>query len=101
MLLEFVGSLKENADYRDILSHYEYMPAKSVEYYEGDPDLPGPLVQALARLGIHRLFRHQGEALAAVKKGKHLLVATPTASGKTLIYNLPVLSTMMAEPPGP
>jgi len=98
MLLEFVGSLKENADYRDILSHYEYMPAKSVEYYEGDPDLPGPLVQALARLGIHRLFRHQGEALAAVKKEKHLLVATPTASGKTLIYNLPVLSTMMAEP---
>ena len=98
MLLEFIASLKENADYRDILSHYEYMPAKPVEYYEGDLDLPGPLVQALARLGISRLFSHQGEALAAVRKGKHLLVATPTASGKTLIYNLPVLATMMAEP---
>jgi DEAD/DEAH box helicase domain-containing protein len=98
MLLEFVRSLKESADYRDILSHYEYMPAKPVEYYEGDPGLPGPLVQALAQLGIDRLFRHQGEALAAVRQGKHLLVATPTASGKTLIYNLPVLATLMAEP---
>ena len=100
MLLEFIASLKENADYRDILSHYEYMPAKPVEYYEGDLDLPGPLVQALARLGIPRLFSHQGEALAAIRTGKHLLVATPTASGKTLIYNLPVLESLLAEPQG-
>ncbi len=98
MLLEFVNSLKESADYRDILSHYEYVPSKPVEYYQGDPGLPGSLVQALARLGIDRLFHHQGKALAAVRKGKHLLVATPTASGKTLIYNLPVLATLMAEP---
>ncbi len=74
------------------------MPAKPVEYSEGDLDFAGPLVQALARLGISRLYSHQGEALAAVRKGKHLLVATPTASGKTLIYNLPVWSTLMAEP---
>jgi DEAD/DEAH box helicase domain-containing protein len=98
MLLEFVKSLKESADYRDILSHYEYVPPKPVEYYQDDPGLPGSLVQALTRLGIGRLFHHQGEALAAVRKGKHLLVATPTASGKTLIYNLPVLATLMAEP---
>jgi DEAD/DEAH box helicase domain-containing protein len=97
MLLEFVKSLKESADYRDILSHYEYIPSKAVEYYEGDLDLPAPLMQALAWLGIDRLYRHQGEAVAAVRQGKHLLVATPTASGKTLIYNLPVLATLMAE----
>ena len=100
MLLEFVKSLKESADYRDILSHYEYIPAKPVEYYAEDPHLPGPLVQALASLGIDRLYSHQGEALAAVRQGKHLLVATPTASGKTLIYNLPVIETLMAEPQG-
>uniref|UniRef100_A0A7C3ZDU9 DEAD/DEAH box helicase n=1 Tax=Desulfobacca acetoxidans TaxID=60893 RepID=A0A7C3ZDU9_9BACT len=98
MLLDFVNKLKESADYRDILTHYEYIPAKPVEYYQGDPGLPGPLVQALARLGIDRLYRHQGEALAAIRQGKHLLVATPTASGKTLIYNLPVLATLMADP---
>ncbi len=68
MLLEFIASLKENADYRDILSHYEYMPAKPVEYYEGDLDLPGPLVQALARLGISRLFSHQGRGPGGSQK---------------------------------
>lgn len=98
MLLEFVNDLKESADYRDILTHYEYIPSKPVEYYPEDPGLPGPLRQALAGLGINRLYSHQGEALAAVRRGKHLLVATPTASGKTLIYNLPVLETLMAEP---
>ena len=44
--------------------------------------------------------RHQGEALAAIRAGKNLLVATPTASGKTLIYNLPVLEALLAEPRG-
>jgi DEAD/DEAH box helicase domain-containing protein len=82
MLLEFVKSLKESADYRDILSHYEYMPSKPVEYYEGDLGLPEPLVQALARLGIDRLYSHQGEAVAAVRQGKHLLVATPRPAAR-------------------
>ncbi len=91
MLLEFVRSLQESADYRDILSHYEYVPSKPVKYYEKDPGLPEPVRQALTRLGIERLYSHQGEALDTVRRGKHLLVATPTASGKTLIYNLPVL----------
>ncbi|MGQ9687944.1 MAG: DEAD/DEAH box helicase [Desulfobaccales bacterium] len=98
MLLEFVTSLKESAEYRDILSHYEYLPPKPVEYYEGLAGLPEPLRLALARLGIERLYSHQGQALAAVRQGRHLLVATPTASGKTLIYNLPVVAAMMAEP---
>jgi len=98
MLQEFVRSLKESADYRDILSFYEYMPMKPVEYFDGDPALPEPLVQALRRLGINRIYRHQGEAIAAVQRGRHLLVSTPTASGKTLIYNLPVLATLMANP---
>ncbi len=43
---------------------------------------------------------HQGEALAHIRAGKNLLVATPTASGKTLIYNLPVLESLLAEPRG-
>ena len=51
-------------------------------------------------LGIPRLYSHQGEALAAIRAGKNLLVATPTASGKTLIYNLPVLESLLAEPRG-
>jgi len=98
MLQEFIQSLKESAEYRDILSYYDYLPHKPVEYYEGSLGLPGPLVAALERQGISRLYRHQGEALAAIHGGKHILVATPTASGKTLIYNLPVMEALLKDP---
>jgi DEAD/DEAH box helicase domain-containing protein len=100
MLQDFINQLKEGAEHRDILSHYHYLPEKPVEYAVGDQGLSAPVLAALARLGIPRLYSHQGEALAAVRAGKNLLVATPTASGKTLIYNLPVLESLLQEPRG-
>jgi DEAD/DEAH box helicase domain-containing protein len=61
-------------------------------------DLRPELVAALARRGIERLYSHQAEAYAAVRKGRHLVVVTPTASGKTLCYNLPVLQRLLENP---
>ncbi len=96
MLKDFIQALQR--DFGDIVSHYEYLAPKAVEYFEGDLGLPADLVAGLARQGITRLYRHQGEAIAAIRAGRHLLVATPTASGKTLIYNLPVMAALMKEP---
>ncbi len=98
MLQDFIHSLKTAAEYRDILSHYHYLPDKKAEY--GDTRLAPALVEALRRLGIPRLYNHQAEALAAIREGKNILVATPTASGKTLIYNLPVLESLLHDPQG-
>jgi DEAD/DEAH box helicase domain-containing protein len=100
MLLDFINTLKENAEYRDILSYYNYLPEKPVSYAKGDQGLSPLVAEALARLGVPRLYSHQGEALAAIRAGKNLLVATPTASGKTLIYNLPVLESLLQDPRG-
>src|ERR1700737_3944983 len=61
-------------------------------------DLRPELVPALAGRGIERLYSHQGDAYEAVRKGRHLVVVTPTASGKTLCYNLPVLQRLLANP---
>lgn len=97
MLQDFIQALRESADYRDILGHYHYLPPKAVEYAAVDVGLSAALVAALTRLGIPRLYRHQGEALEAIRAGKHLLVATPTASGKTLIYNLPVMEALLQD----
>src|SRR6266480_6142925 len=58
---------------------------------------PG-LVEALARRGVERLYSHQAEAYEAVRRGRHLVVVTPTASGKTLCYNLPVLQRLLENP---
>jgi len=61
-------------------------------------DLRPELVAALANRGIERLYTHQAEAFAAVRNGRHLVVVTPTASGKTLCYNLPVLQRLLENP---
>ncbi|HEV2029738.1 MAG TPA: DEAD/DEAH box helicase [Candidatus Dormibacteraeota bacterium] len=60
-------------------------------------DLRPELVAALAGRGIERLYSHQAEAYEAVRKGRHLVVVTPTASGKTLCYNLPVLQRLLEK----
>ncbi len=56
------------------------------------------LAAALAARGIVRLYTHQADAYHAVRNGRHLVVVTPTASGKTLCYNLPVLQRLLEHP---
>ena len=53
---------------------------------------------ALAARGIERLYTHQAAAFEAAARGEHILVATGTASGKTLAFNLPVLDTLAGDP---
>jgi DEAD/DEAH box helicase domain-containing protein len=53
---------------------------------------------ALEKRGVKRLYSHQAEAFDAVQAGKHVVIVTPTASGKTLCYNLPVLNALLADP---
>ncbi len=61
-------------------------------------DLRPELADALSRRGIRRLYSHQAESYEAVRRGRHLVVVTPTASGKTLCYNLPVLQRLLESP---
>ena len=57
-------------------------------------DLPPSLTAALAARGITRLWDHQAKAIAAARAGKHVVIATPTASGKSLCFHLPVLDAI-------
>jgi DEAD/DEAH box helicase domain-containing protein len=61
---------------------------------------PPSVREAYARTGIERLWSHQREAAEHAFAGRHVAVVTPTASGKTLCYNLPVLAATLAEPAG-
>lgn len=54
--------------------------------------------EAFQKEGIERLYSHQADAIEAVQNGKDVVVVTPTASGKTLCYNLPVLNTKLSMP---
>ena len=58
---------------------------------------PG-LAQALRDRGVGELYAHQARAIAAARAGKHVVVATPTASGKSLCFHLPVLQALTEDP---
>src|ERR1700757_1968193 len=81
----------------DITLHH-LMPASPATYAPLPADLRPELVAALRSRGIDQLYSHQSEAYAAVRSGDHLVVVTPTASGKTLCYNLPVLQRLLEDP---
>jgi len=72
-------------------------PAAEGTFAEIPPAVDARLREALAKRGIARLYTHQAEAFDHVQAGKNLVIVTPTASGKTLCYNLPVLNLLLAD----
>ena len=67
--------------------------------YRSFPDFLHPaLKDALRGKGIEQLYAHQAEAIEAIQAGRDVVIVTPTASGKTLCYNLPVLHSKLAMP---
>src|SRR5438132_11250045 len=76
-------------------------PARPARYLPLPAGLRPELAAALAARGIERLYTHQAEAYEQVRAGRHVVVVTPTASGKTLCYNLPVLQRLLARPTSP
>ncbi|MCG5548838.1 DEAD/DEAH box helicase [Halorhodospira halochloris] len=72
------------------------LPAKPANYAELPGELDQRLVNALRARGVERLYSHQHQAWEAIRAGQNCVVVTPTASGKTLCYNLPVLHELLS-----
>ncbi len=62
------------------------------------PPLDSRLTRALSLRGIDRPYIHQAEAIEAARNGRHVVIVTPTASGKTLCYNVPVVQSILEDP---
>src|SRR5258708_5311032 len=79
----------------ELLTTVRHFPAREAQW-AGFPAWVHPdLVAAYAAKGIRRLYTHQADAAEAVHSGKNVVIVTPTASGKTLCYNLPVLNATL------
>jgi len=83
------------AKYRDRITGAFLLPGRAAKYAPLPPGLPDALAAALKSRGITQLYSHQAEAWAAVREGRDVVVVTPTASGKSLCYTLPVLADAM------
>lgn len=81
--------------YRDRITGELVLPARPARHAGMPTGLDARIVAALHRRGIEQLYSHQAAAWERVQAGEHIVVVTPTASGKTLCYNLPVLDAVL------
>ena len=81
--------------YRARITGELVLPAKAASFADLPSDLDSRLASALRARGIDRLYSHQHQAWETIRSGRHTVVVTPTASGKTLCYTLPVLQSAL------
>jgi len=94
----FLQAIINSPDYHGQVTEARRLPARPARYAEVSPPLPTALADALREDGIERLYTHQAQAIQAIRAGRHVVVVTGTASGKTLCYNVPVLETFLSNP---
>ncbi|HOX12306.1 MAG TPA: DEAD/DEAH box helicase [Spirochaetales bacterium] len=85
-------------DIAPCVARVERLPEAPGSFAPLPPDLDGRLAGALARRGIERLYTHQRASWDLARAGRNFVVVTPTASGKTLCYNLPVVQALLEDP---
>jgi DEAD/DEAH box helicase domain-containing protein len=82
----------------EILTAVRHFPAREAQWADFPAWVHDDLAAAYGGKGIHRLYSHQAAAAETVRAGKNVVIVTPTASGKTLCYNLPILNAILENP---
>ncbi|HAV10789.1 MAG TPA: DEAD/DEAH box helicase [Dehalococcoidia bacterium] len=90
----FVEYLISHPDYEGQVVHVQHIPSIEADFGKLDASLNSDLQQRLTAGGIRSFYSHQAETINAVRRGRNIIIATGTASGKTLCYNVPVLDTL-------
>lgn len=80
------------------MTHVEHLPARAAVHVDWPAWVPPSLRDAYAARGVSRPWSHQVEAAEAAFSGESVVVATGTASGKSLAYQLPTLSALLSDP---
>ncbi len=98
MLGEILDDLLTSPSTGPCITTVKQFPARPAVLAPFPSSLDPRLAEALRGRGITELYSHQARAWELIDKGHHVVVVTPTASGKTLCYNLPVLQALLAQP---
>lgn len=92
---QLIGRLKADQSFMECVTEWRTLPATEGRYLPLPENMDDRLKQVLRARGIHTLYTHQAECYQLAQEKKDFVVVTPTASGKTLCYNLPVVSTIL------
>jgi len=94
---EVIDMIKTTPELSNNIVHWRTIDAKSAQSVEIPTEIDDRLIKALTNRGIETLYTHQKTAFNTVRKNQNFVAVTPTASGKTLCYNLPVLQKIIED----
>lgn len=97
-LREWLSRLERNRRFQENVAASRHWPATPGRYASFPEWMHSGLRTVLEKRGISELYSHQAEAVECIRNGRDVVLVTPTASGKTLCYNLPVLQKILENP---
>ena len=95
---DYIRSLLASERFARQVTHHRVLPAREARYGETRRPWPRAIAGVLRERGIASLYSHQALTADTVRAGRDVVVATPTASGKTLCYSLPILEKCLQDP---
>ena len=96
-LTQYMTALRNDPSFMANVTSWKVLPPRKAKYADFPENLDPRVAQVLNGRGIYRLYSHQRQAVEAAVAGKDLVVVTPTASGKTMCYNIPVLNAILKD----
>ena len=96
-LSDYISKLQNAPLFMDNVTSWQVVPARPAKYSDFPATLDGRVIEALRLRGIEKPYIHQSRAIEAALNGQDFVVVTPTASGKTLCYNAPVLDAILKD----
>ncbi|WP_419873602.1 DEAD/DEAH box helicase [Candidatus Pristimantibacillus sp. PTI5] len=99
-LEEWLTQVRENTEIMDNITHWRTLAPRDARTAPLPEGLHHAWKEALNSRGVSELYTHQAEAYREVRAGHHVVAVTPTASGKTLCYNLPVMQSLLENEEG-
>ncbi len=97
-LPDLIRQLSSDAEFQRNITKWMTLEPKEAVFADFPDDLNPKLIAALKEKGIRQLYSHQAETYRTVMQGNNAVIVTPTASGKTLSYNLPIFQNLLANP---
>jgi DEAD/DEAH box helicase domain-containing protein len=92
---EIVEQFAQREQFSEVITAVHHVPEREAKFAPMPEWVRAELARAYAEKGVEQLYSHQTMAASAVRNGRNVVVVTPTASGKTLCYNLPVLNAVL------
>ena len=96
MIEQFIKDIKRMESYKKQIVHLEKIPPQRAIYGKLDKPLPESIHNFLVNNKI-RLYSHQADAINKIRNGENVVIVTPTASGKTLAFNIPVFEAFFND----